>query len=330
MTRVNSHVQLFITTVISLLTIGLLAACTAQTENGAPSGETITVDHVYGQSELPVMPKKVVTLVPGYTDALLALGESPAAVAGYPGFPQAVMPWEEGKLKIAPEGDTQVLQLLNPSDVPLEQIAQQQPDLILAGALASNEDIFNSLQQLAPTVPALKERALDSWQEQTKIIGQLFNKQSEADQLVSDTEQQLSQVTKDHSAAAGKTFAVAFFGGADNIQVVSDPNDVTVQMLTTMGLQLPENLVGLDSGEGGVQGRLSLETVDQMNADIIILGSMGDLSALEGSPLWGNLDAVKNNRVLRLDPAAVTSFRVPTVLSVPWSTEQIVPTLKTF
>lgn len=330
MTQARNRNLLLVTSVIWLLILGLLSACTSSSNNGAASGETITVEHVYGQSELPVSPTKVITLVPGYTDALLALGENPAAVAGYPGFPQAVMPWEEGKLKVAPEGETQVLQLLNPSDVPLEQIAQQQPDLILAGALASNEEIFNNLQKIAPTVPALKKDSLDSWQEQTKIIGQLFNKQAEAEKLIADTESQLSQVTTDHPAAAGKTFAVAFFGGADNIQVVTDPNDVTVQMLTKMGLQLPESLKGLGGGEGGVQGRLSLETIDQMNADIIILGSMGNISALESSPLWGNLEAVKNDRVLLLDPAAVTSFRVPTVLSVPWSAEKITPTLKTF
>ena len=60
------------------------------------------------------------------------------------------MPWEEGKLQVEPEGSTHVLKLMNPSDVPLEQIAQQEPDLILAGALASNEEIYKKLQDVAP------------------------------------------------------------------------------------------------------------------------------------------------------------------------------------
>jgi len=272
----------------------------------------------------------VVTLVPGYTDAMLALGESPAAIAGYAGFPKSVMPWEEGKLQVEPEGSTHVLKLMNPSDVPLEQIAQQEPDLILAGALASNEEIYKKLQDVAPTLPALADGKLDSWQDQTKIVGQLFKKESEADNIVASTEQTLSAVSQEFPAAAGKTFAVAFFGGADNIQVVTDPNDITVQMLTKMGLKLPDSLIGLGGGEGGVQGRLSLETIDKMNSDIIIMGSTGDLSAMESSPLWPGLTAVRENHVLKLDPAAVTSFRVPTVLSVPWSIEQIKPTLATF
>ena len=270
------------------------------------------------------------TLVPGYTDAMLALGESPAAIAGYAGFPKSVMPWEEGKLQVEPEGSTHVLKLMNPSDVPLEQIAQQEPDLILAGALASNEEIYKKLQDVAPTLPALADGNLDSWQDQTKIVGQLFKKESEADNIVASTEQKLSAVSQEFPAAAGKTFAVAFFGGADNIQVVTDPNDITVQMLTKMGLKLPDSLIGLGGGEGGVQGRLSLETIDKMNSDIIIMGSTGDLSAMESSPLWPGLTAVRENHVLKLDPAAVTSFRVPTVLSVPWSIEQIKPTLATF
>ena len=314
--------------VASIVLVAGLSACSSS--GSGASGETFTVSHVYGESQLPTKPKKVVTLVPGYTDAMLALGESPAAIAGYAGFPKSVMPWEEGKLQVEPEGSTHVLKLMNPSDVPLEQIAQQEPDLILAGALASNEEIYKKLQDVAPTLPALADGKLDSWQDQTKIVGQLFKKESEADNIVASTEQTLSAVSQEFPAAAGKTFAVAFFGGADNIQVVTDPNDITVQMLTKMGLKLPDSLIGLGGGEGGVQGRLSLETIDKMNSDIIIMGSTGDLSAMESSPLWPGLTAVRENHVLKLDPAAVTSFRVPTVLSVPWSIEQIKPTLATF
>ena len=293
--------------VASIVLVAGLSACSSS--GSGASGETITVSHVYGESQLPTKPKKVVTLVPGYTDAMLAVGEAPAAI---------------------PEGSTHVLKLMNPSDVPLEQIAQQEPDLILAGALASNEEIYKKLQDVAPTLPALADGKLDSWQDQTKIVGQLFKKESEADNIVASTEQKLSAVSQEFPAAAGKTFAVAFFGGADNIQVVTDPNDITVQMLTKMGLKLPDSLIGLGGGEGGVQGRLSLETIDKMNSDIIIMGSTGDLSAMESSPLWPGLTAVRENHVLNLDPAAVTSFRVPTVLSVPWSIEQIKPTLATF
>ena len=187
--------------VASIVLVAGLSACSSS--GSGASGETITVSHVYGESQLPTKPKKVVTLVPGYTDAMLALGESPAAIAGYAGFPKSVMPWEEGKLQVEPEGSTHVLKLMNPSDVPLEQIAQQEPDLILAGALASNEEIYKKLQDVAPTLPALADGKLDSWQDQTKIVGQLFKKESEADNIVASTEQKLSAVSQEFPAAAG-------------------------------------------------------------------------------------------------------------------------------
>ena len=84
--------------VASIVLVAGLSACSSS--GSGASGETITVSHVYGESQLPTKPKKVVTLVPGYTDAMLALGESPAAIAGYAGFPKSVMPWEEGKLQV--------------------------------------------------------------------------------------------------------------------------------------------------------------------------------------------------------------------------------------
>lgn len=102
-----------------------------------------------------------------------------------------------------------------------------------------------------------------------------------------------------------------------------------MKVLSRIGLTIPEQLRGLGGGEGGVQGRLSLENLDQLDADIIILGSLSGIDAMQESPYWGDLTAVRENRVITLDPAGVTAFRVPTVLSIPWSLDLLRPALET-
>ncbi|MDN8580249.1 ABC transporter substrate-binding protein [Corynebacterium bovis] len=316
-----------VTAAVLTAAVGLLAAC-GSGDNGIDGD--VTVDHAYGQTALPSDPDTVVSLSPGYTDAMLQLGEQPAAVTGFAGFPSAVMPWEDGKLSVAPDGPTRALQMMNPSDVPMEKIAEVAPEAVLASSMVTDRSMYDELTKIAPTVPALVDGKLDVWQDQTRVVGRMYGREDDADRLIADTEQHVRDVGAAHPGLAGKTVAVALYGGPDNIQVVTDPEDPTMKTLSLLGLSVPEQLKGLGGGEGGVQGKLSLENVDQLDADIIILGSMGDATPLTDSPLWSSLPAVKQHRVAELDAAGVTAFRVPTALSVPWSIDTLAPVLDTF
>lgn len=320
-----------VTTLVAAGLTVLLALTACGDTESAPSADssTVRIDHVYGHTDVPVKPKDVISLVPGYTDALLVLGEEPSAVAGYAGFQSAMMPWEEGKLHLKPEGNTEVLKLLNPSYVPIEEIATREPDVVLGSSLLSSQESYDRLSEIAPAVPALhKPPQLDDWTEQTRVVGTMMDKKDEAEKAINDVHATLDAVAAEYPGVKGATVAVAFYGGPDNIQVVSDPEDVTMKTLSRIGLKLPPQLEHVKGGEGGNQARLSLETLDKLDADIIIVGSLGDTSGLTSSSLWQNLKAVKNDRVITLDPAGVTAFRVPTILSVPWSLGLLKPALE--
>lgn len=311
-----------------LLLGGTAAGCSG--EEGTAGDGAVGVDHAYGHVDLPENPESVVSLVPGYTDALLALGSEPSAVTGFAGFASPVLPWEEGRLKVAPEGPTEVFEMLNPSYVPVEQIAELQPDAVLASSMASDEDTYDQLSRIAPTVAALQPApALDDWREQTRVVGRMLGDPDRAEEEIGKVDEVLDGVEAEHPGVEGATVAVALYGGPDNIQVVTDPDDITMKVLSRIGLVIPEQLRNLGGGEGGVQGRLSLENLDQLDADIIILGSLSGIDAMRESPYWGDLTAVKEDRVITLDPAGVTAFRVPTVLSIPWSLDLLRPALAT-
>lgn len=311
----------------ALVAVATIAGCSGAEPPGTSGA--VGVDHEYGHTDLPHAPESVVSLVPGYTDAMLALGAPPAAITGFAGFASPVLPWQENSLQVAPEGPTEVFDMLNPSYVPVEQIAELQPDAVLASSMASDEDTYAKLSRIAPTVAALQPKpALDDWREQTELVGRMLGAPERAEAAIAEVDKALDDAAEANPGVRGATVAVALYGGPDNIQVVTDPEDITMQVLGRLGLEIPAQLRNLGGGEGGVQGRISLENLDLLDADIIILGSMSGTGPMRESPIWGELAAVRENRVIELDPAGVTAFRVPTVLSIPWSLELITPTLK--
>ncbi|MBY0796216.1 iron-siderophore ABC transporter substrate-binding protein [Corynebacterium parakroppenstedtii] len=314
---------------ISLLCIAL-SGCSSHSDNDASgSNGKVKVEHAYGSSDLPKDPKSVVSLAPGYTDALLALGHQPKAITAFAGFPSAVLPWEERKLKLKPEGETAEMKMMNPSDVPLEKIASNKPDAVFASSMATDQGIYDQLSEIAPTVAALnKPPKLDDWVEQTKLVGKIYGETDKAEQAINDVDKDLKAISDKYPKSKGATVAVALFGGPNNIQVVTDPNDVTMKALSHLGLEIPDQLKNLGGGEGGVQGRLSMENIDKLDADIIIVSSMGTTDSLENSPQWKNLKAVKAGRVIKPDVAGVTAFRVPTILSIPYAVNLIQPALE--
>src|SRR5271167_4980036 len=129
---------------------GLLTATACSTKkpsNGSPS--TVTVKHFFGETTIQAPPKRVVSA--GFTeqDDLLALGVVPIAVTNWFGDqPFGVWPWAQPKLANA---KPVVLNLDN--GIQVHQIAGLKPDLIVATDAGVDEDTYQKLTAIAPTIP---------------------------------------------------------------------------------------------------------------------------------------------------------------------------------
>ncbi len=264
------------------------AACggqAAQNENAQPNpaGSERVVQHAMGETTIIGMPKRVVVLDTGELDSVLALGVKPVG-AVQADANQAFQSY----LQDQAQGVETVGTIRAPN---LEKIAALNPDLIL-GNKARDEDKYDTLSQIAPTVFA--ETVGVAWKENFLLAGRALGKEAEAERILADYQEK--------ARAAG--------------QLAGNPADVEVSMVR----QMPDNIrlygqgsfIGTileDAGFGRPEIQqvdktlveISREQISQADGDLIFYSAFGPVSQaaldeLVAGPLWQNLSAVQNGK----------------------------------
>ncbi|OLT09971.1 hypothetical protein BJF78_29555 [Pseudonocardia sp. CNS-139] len=246
---------------------------------------------------------------------LVALGVTPVLIEAPTWIPNGINPWlSEALGGQRPEGFT------GADGLPLEQIANAEPDLIVGINSYGIGETYEQLSAIAPTVAWDEEQRQLPWQDQTRLIGQALGKSAEADALVSQTEATIAGFPADHPAVRGKSvlFAVGAYDGVLGIGVGDTSyND----LFTEMGMVVPD---GFDPSVA--ENGLSFEQLDALqDLDIMIFQptDQAEYDAFLGLRLAQTLPVVqKHGIVALLDPvdagSTVIGIRKPTPLSIPW------------
>jgi iron complex transport system substrate-binding protein len=228
----------------------------------------VTIAHAYGETTIPAEPERIVTWGWGNHDALLSLGVVPVAMpfSTYGGGENGLHPWVEEKL--AELGADTPVQLSDASEIPYEQIAAADPDVIVAVFSGITEEQYKLLSQIAPTVAYPDQAWSTPWQETTRIIGQIVGKPAEAEQVVTDTLKFVADETAKHPQLAGTTFAgVNDFDGSI---AVYDALDARMKFLVDIGMVLAPSVTELSPKDGSFYYPLSYELFDKLTSDILI------------------------------------------------------------
>ena len=162
----------FLFTIISIMTIFLLAACGNNTDEKAEKPKdkgnktedtSYTIEHAMGSTTLDKTPQKIVVLSNEGTEALLALGVKPVG---------AVQSWLGDPWYDHITDDMQGVEVVGTeSEVNLEKIASLKPDLII-GTKIRQEAVYDQLSAIAPTV--FSETLRGDWKENFHIICKSF------------------------------------------------------------------------------------------------------------------------------------------------------------
>ena len=126
----------------------IIAACSSD-KSADSSPSEVTVKHQFGETTVAAPPKRVVSA--GFTeqDDLLAVGVVPIAVTNWWGDqPFAVWPWAQPKL-----GSAQPTILSLDNGLEFDKIAALKPDLIIATNAGVDQDSYDRLSSIAPTIP---------------------------------------------------------------------------------------------------------------------------------------------------------------------------------
>lgn len=284
-------------------TAGLLllpAACSGNGEGGnTASGETRTVEHTLGTTEVPVSPGRVMVADVEVTlPNLLALGVEPVA-AGTNRYEEQNFPNVPQDLRTKVE-DAEGL-YVEPG-INLERVAALAPDLIV-GAQYYVEEAYGELSEIAPTVAlSVTEADFTDYRRQLRAVARVFGLEGKAEELIEDFERSVAEASEN-------------LGDVGTVSMVSILPDI-VRLYDSSGSQagvLVEALGGRivpesESLSGDLAQGASLELIPELTGDSLILlqpvsfqEADDYLSEVKRKPIWRNLPAVQNDRVLTLD-----------------------------
>ena len=297
----------------------------AAATTAAPAADAypITISHHFGETVIPAAPKRVVSL--GYTeqDAIVAFGIEPIA-ARYAFGPDddVFFPWA-----YAAAGASDPV-ILARAEVNIEQIAELQPDLIMAITAGLPEDEYDLLSAIAPVV-VQPEGYLDfgtPWQIQTLQTGKAFGQQAEAEAMIAEVEAEIAAARVAHPEFEGLTVAVSgpTYSGEYPFHSSEDPRG---RFFTDLGFVVPQELDDLAGDQ--FYGTLSMEEASMLDTDVLAFqaGSPDEKSAIEADTILAGLPVVKDGRSIFIEGSDYDAFQFVSVLSLPYLLENFVPKL---
>ncbi|WP_428911101.1 siderophore ABC transporter substrate-binding protein [Niallia sp. Krafla_26] len=178
-----------LTFLLVALFVLVLSACNSDSQSAtegsnndsAENAETITINHKLGNTDVKVNPEKVISFDFGILDTLDTLGID---VVGVP--KEGTVP---GYLeKYAGEEYESVGSLKEPD---FEKINELQPELIIISARQA--ELYEEFQEIAPTIylGIDETKYMESFKENTKVIGQIFDKETEVEEELAKVEENI-------------------------------------------------------------------------------------------------------------------------------------------
>ena len=176
-----------------LASLLVLAGCGGgDSESSDTSGPS--VDTKFGSVDVPADPQRVVALGWGDAETALALGVQPVGASDWVEFGgTGVGPWAEDLYDEAPE----IIATMEPD---YEAIAALEPDLILDTNSSGEQERYDRLSEIAPTVgvPEGGDNYLTTMDQQVDLVAEALGKEDEGKSLLDDLDQTFEDAAKDH------------------------------------------------------------------------------------------------------------------------------------
>ncbi|MEM7091716.1 MAG: ABC transporter substrate-binding protein [Actinomycetota bacterium] len=295
-------------------------------ESAAGTEYPLTVDHKFGSTTIDAEPERVVSVGYNEHDFLLALGVVPVGLRDWYGEqPNSVWPWGQDAL-----GDATPGQVAGEDGLDYEAIAAMDPDVIVGIWSGMTEEEYELLSEIAPTV-AQPDEYLDygtPWQEQTLILGEVTDRQAEAEAAVASIDAKIAAAREANPGWADLTAAVAFrFEDNPGAYNSEDPRS---RLLTDLGFQIPPEF---DEAAGDAFFfESSAETLpEDIDVDIIVwvAGSEEDYEDLVAAlPTRIGLRAYQNGGELFASTELTGAFSHSSPLSLDFAIDQLVAELE--
>ncbi len=324
--------KLSIAAAVAVATLAL-AGCSADTDSddaaGGASGRSgafpVSIDTKFGEVTVEKKPTRVVALGWGDAEAALALGVQPVGASDWLAFgddADGVGPWAQGLYDQAPE----IIGTLEPS---YEAIAALEPDVILDTKSSGDQERYDRLSSIAPTVgvPEGGDSYLTDFEDQMELVSKALGEEAEGERLVDENEKAVEAVADAHPEWKGKTITAATKTSEGWGAYVEDSE--RVEQLEALGFEQNPAISALKPNAGGFSVSISSEQLDQIDADVIVAFPIYiDTTEITDDPQWKALSAVQDGHAVVIDGDVAAAYSLGSALSRQYALDQLVPLLE--
>ena len=308
---------------LALVAALTVSACTSSdsasdTDSASPGGATVST--IFGEVTVPEDPQRVVAL--GWSDAETAQPVGASDWLGVGG--DGLGPWVEDSYDTPPT-------IIGTNEISMESVAALAPDLILWTRSSNEQDIYDELSEIAPTVAAPEGTDIaygTSWDGQTELVAQALGKVDEGRRLIDETDAAFDAAVQANPQFADKTVAVGtVYSGQLGAYV---DGDVRVDFMKRLGFVNDAEIQEL-AQEGRFSVNLSAENASVLDADLTVMFPIGDTAeVIEGDPSIQNLPSALDGRLVVLDDQVLSNaFSSASVPGTLYAIENAVPLFAT-
>lgn len=283
----------------------------------------LSIEHAFGTTEITEEPKRVATWGWGSTEAAIASGVYPVAIAEqlWTVGKGNLLPWvEEAYDEKGVDHPTLLPDDGTGATVPYDEFIAAKPDLILAPYSGITEEQYKKLSEIAPTVAYPEAAWTTTWQDTIKITAKALGRSAHGDKILADIDTFLADEAEKHPEFEGKTIA-ALYPGPNAISPYTEL-DPRLAILTKLGFSVAPSIAELDTSEGGFYYELSWEEADKIDADVAVTYFDDDTQAaafLKDQKALA-IPAVKNGNVAQVvGRERISAVSPPTALSFQWA-----------
>ncbi|MCR4417563.1 MAG: cobalamin-binding protein [Ignavibacteria bacterium] len=255
----------------------VLISCTKE-KKSLPT--KIYFDDLGNRIELTKNPERIISAAPNLTEIIFALGAGDLLV-GRTNF--CNYPEETNKIPVV--GDMFHLNL--------EKIVDLNPDLIFLTVEGNTKELYDKLKNLGLNVYVTNPKNLSGIKKSIRDIGEILNREKEADSIISDIEKRLNKINSERFQRQTAMFVVSF-----SPLIIAGKNTFIDEILSSVNL---ENIAPEKSFSA--YPMISREEVINKNPDVILLPSINFSieKILEVYPEWKEINAIKKGKIIYVD-----------------------------
>jgi len=278
----------------NLTALAVMAAVSLACEDRERHADGPVIDDTGHPVSLVRSPTRIVSLAPGHTELLFAVGAGDRVVGRtrWCDHPPAVA-------TIPSVGDG-----LNPN---VESILARDPDLVVFYASASNEAAIARLEQLGiPTISLLTDD-LDDLMRAADLLGTITGQKATSDSLIDWLSREIASL---RASRPGGSLPTALMVAWDNPPIVIGNASFLSQIAELAGAH--NAFADVDRPSLTV----SMETIVERDADLILIASDSGIPAWAERPEWRVVPAVRDRRFVVVHGTEFSrpSFRAPAAI----------------